>query len=455
MTNLRKALLCGVAIAVMGSGAHADELSDLKAQLESLQARVDSMNASTAALPEGTSLVTFRRGSAEFDFKGQNKNGGSVRDAFNQTPDQGFTIGITPTADMPAPVAEITVSGYVSSWLRYDFDGHTQGEAGEFVPTGWTCASVAFQDDSCDDHLSINSRGSVSVRSKVDTAIGQIRTFIELRADAPATAEMRYAWGEWDMTPNWTFGAGSYFEVASLISAPNTINSSSPVGPTGTTRRDQIRLTYTDGPLSWAVALEEPTYSSSTTMPDITTSIIYDVAGGHQFQIIAGVADWDEATPAANDELGWLIGGGMILNLADVATLTAGAAYGEGLIVATQLNGFESVGIAGTPFSGSTVDAGGDPLEAWGMHASLTFAVNETTSVGVFGGYEEILEAAAPTGVAATDYKDSWVVGGNIIWKPVKQMQMGWEINYGEAESYDGTTKTEALQGVWGTTFYF
>jgi hypothetical protein len=32
---------------------------------------------------------------------------------------------------------------------------------------------------------------------------------------------------------------------------------------------------------------------------------------------------------------------------------------------------------------------------------------------------------------------------------------MGWEINYGEAESFDKTIQTEALQAVWGTWFYF
>lgn len=409
MTNLRKALLGGAALAVMATGAQADELSTLKAQIEALQARVDTMQSAPAALPEGTSLMTFRRGSADFG-----SMNGSYRDAQNYGYDgQGFTIGVTPTADMPAPVAEITVSGYVRSWVSWGIDGYSDSTAGGFAPSEWN--------DTGENHLYINSRGSVSVKSKVDTAIGQIRTAIELRADTPGDASMRYAWGEWDMTPNWTFGAGSYFDVTSLISAPTTVNSSGPVGPVFS-RDDQIRLTYTDGPLSWAVALEGPTHESSTSMPDIATSIVYDVAGGHQFQFVAAIADWE---PAYEDfDLGYYIGGAVNLNLGDVATLSVGAIYGEGLV-------------------GEKLFYVGDSDEkAWGMHAGLGFALSETTSANIHYGYED-----------DDDNETMWTVGANIMWRPVKQMKMGWEVNYGE---YEGCCDTdEALQINWGTWFYF
>jgi hypothetical protein len=111
-----------------------------------------------------------------------------------------------------------------------------------------------------------------------------------------ANTQMRYAWGEWDMTPNWTLGAGSFWQLTSLIGIPTTVNSSTPLGVSNTTRRDQVRLTYRDGPLSWAVALEEPTFESNTAMPDITTAIQYDLPGGHQLQLVlawvTGVGDW-------------------------------------------------------------------------------------------------------------------------------------------------------------------
>ena len=114
MTNtkwLRQALLGSVALGVMATGAQADELSDLKAQLESLQSRVDQMerHPSQAALPEGASFLTLTRGSAELPNYGTQ----AARDASNMPSDRGFTIAVTPTADLPAPVAEVVVYGYV------------------------------------------------------------------------------------------------------------------------------------------------------------------------------------------------------------------------------------------------------------------------------------------------------------------------------------------------------
>src|SRR5262245_6406056 len=101
------------------SGARADELADLKAQLEALQSRVNTLEQQPAQqasnLPPGASFVTFERGS-RMDFVQQDK----ATDRVNQNDDAGFTIAVTPTADMPAPVAEIVVYGYVKGDVIYD-----------------------------------------------------------------------------------------------------------------------------------------------------------------------------------------------------------------------------------------------------------------------------------------------------------------------------------------------
>ncbi len=95
-------------------------------------------------------------------------------------------------------------------------------------------------------------------------------------------------------------------------------------------------------------------------MPDITTAIQYDLPGGHQLQLVAGVGDWGAAgtrchgrSGTAQDELGWVIGAAAVANLADVATLSVSAAYGEGMV------GRNLVFLGGT---GNTVhDAPGQP----------------------------------------------------------------------------------------------
>ncbi len=495
MINLRKALLGGAALAVMATGAQADELSALKAQLEALQTKVDTMESSASSynVPEGVSLLTGRRGAADYNFA---YNSPQIDRDWAGGENSGYTIAITPTADMPAPVAEITVSGYVSSWVTLGIDGHTPGEAGNFNPYEWVDG---------DTHLDINGRGSIRVRSRIDTAVGQIRTDIELRADTPNFAQMRYAWGEWDMTPNWTLGAGTFWQLNSLIGVPTTVNSSTPLGVSNTTRRDQVRLTYRDGPLSWAVALEEPTFESTTAMPDITTSIMYDVPGGHQFQIVAGVSDFSGGVakddgegnclgiPAryqgtvypfsitngqasgsaceelggtfvnndiidANDELGWMVGGSAVVNLADVATLSMSAAYGEGMV------GRSLVWMGGT--QNGLYDWNGDPREMWGGVAGLGFAINDATSANIFGGYEKDLESLGSGSAQVGDFSEGWVVGANIIWQPVRQLRLGWEVNYGQASYYnesdcgegendDCLSDNDALNLMFHTRFFF
>src|SRR5262245_30300462 len=70
MTNtrwLRRALPGGLGVTVAGTtGGQGDRLSELKAQLEALQSRVNTIEQqkpAAAELPPGASLVTFERGS--------------------------------------------------------------------------------------------------------------------------------------------------------------------------------------------------------------------------------------------------------------------------------------------------------------------------------------------------------------------------------------------------------
>ena len=98
---LRQALLGGAALSVVATGAQADELANLKAQLETLQSRVNQLETAPApALPAGTKLLTVRRG------QGNYSTNAMMRPSDMLMENQGYTIAITPTADMPAPVSE-------------------------------------------------------------------------------------------------------------------------------------------------------------------------------------------------------------------------------------------------------------------------------------------------------------------------------------------------------------
>jgi hypothetical protein len=40
------------------------------------------------------------------------------------------------------------------------------------------------------------------------------------------------------------------------------------------------------------VAIENPTFDSTTNMPNIASYLQYDIAGGHTFIVTGEVADW-------------------------------------------------------------------------------------------------------------------------------------------------------------------
>ncbi|MET0481922.1 MAG: hypothetical protein ABWZ27_03290 [Aestuariivirgaceae bacterium] len=102
--QLARVLLGGVALTLLTAPGRADELADLKAQLEVLQSRVGTLEQQPAPppmdVPPGARLITLEGGS-RMDFVAKDP----VRDRANQNDNAGFTIAITPTADMPAPVA--------------------------------------------------------------------------------------------------------------------------------------------------------------------------------------------------------------------------------------------------------------------------------------------------------------------------------------------------------------
>ena len=205
MTNtpknwVRRTLLSGVALGAMATGAQADELSELKAQLEALQSRVNSIESTgpavSSAAPEGASYISFRRGSDVYKVDGPKRGGEEYND------DRGFTIAITPTADLPAPVVEVSVSGYVKGDFIYD----TRSDQGRSASPG--NITIGGGDDPNFQAHAQQSR--FRIKSKSDTAVGQIRTLIEgdFEGGDGANFRLRHAWGEWDVTPDLTFGMG-------------------------------------------------------------------------------------------------------------------------------------------------------------------------------------------------------------------------------------------------------
>jgi opacity protein-like surface antigen len=464
--GLRRALLGGAALIAMIPGVRADELAALKGQIEALQSRVDKFAQAPAPgvqAPAGTKVVSFERGS-RMDFVAP----GMARDRGNADDDAGFTIAITPSADLPAPVAEIALYGYVKGDVIYDLDGN----ANKF---SFSMPGQDLSNGDDDEFVFLHAAQSrFGIKSKVDSAVGQIRTRIEMDFEQGDCREedatdfcprMRHVYGEWDMTPNWTLLVGQTDQAAMLsIIGVTTVDFYGDAGINGGARHSQLRLTYHDGPLSWAVSMERPEEASNTLIPDFASFIQYDVAGGHQLIIAGQISDLGkERSGDGERRLGWVIGGGANVNLADIATLTAGAQYTRGL-TERWLNQLDTARRACEldPVTFELEQC--ELIEGFGVTVGMTFNVNESTSINVEGGYAENLNADEGF-IPLADHV--WTVHGNLLWQPVKQMRMGWEVMWGKegfpkengrcvmpGKGGDDCTN-DALRFQMGTWFFF
>ena len=471
MTNtkwLRRALLGSVALGVMASGAQASELDELKAQLEALQGRVNQLEQQPAqmALPEGTSLLSISRGQADLPNYGTQ----AARDAHNFPTDAGFTIAVTPTADLPAPIAEVVVYGFVKGDVIYDFDK----DLGDTFYVGGLWSSTGDNDS----HIRLHAfQSRFGIRSRTDTAIGQIRTQIEgdfFGSPFGDTGEfrLRHAYGEWDITPNWTFLAGQTWRTAVLLPiGVSTVDFSSSAGPNGFPRAAQVRLTYHSGPISWAVAIEAPTNTSTAKWPDLSSYLQFDAPGGHTFIVTGTVADARDTNFdfIGDDEVGWAVQAGANINLADIATLTVGGLYGEGgsecAYLAQEVSGCDLFN-SNKFFLDDFISERG-----WGVLAGLSFGITDTTTFNVQYGITRLENDL--DFFFSPDHVTVQTVHANILWRPVQQMQLGWEVMWGQYNFNDGLffdganfcgedfdercpdNKDDAIRAQFGAWFFF
>ena len=419
MTNskwIRRALLGGAAMTVMAAGAQADDLSALKAQIESLQARVNTIEARGAALPEGVSFLTVARGHKAIAMTNEPSEG------LNATPEsRGLTIAVTPTADLPAPATEITISGYVRALAIYSHDKPAIG--------------------SSDNNFDLAARGQVDVKSKTDTAVGQVRTHIRFRGNAATTdghdhganVDMHLYYGEWDFMPNWTLKAG----MAGQIYAVPYVAYASVGGVYGidSSRHAQIGLHYTGGPLTFGFGIEDPSYAragTTVTVPDFGAYAKF-AAGGFKFGVSGGVGKVDDGI---NNDTGFVVGAGAAFN-AGMFGFNAGFSYGKGML--TDI-------VAGT----AVVNNGAGSLhKAWGVQGNATMGLNEATTLYIGAGYYNYT-----TTVAAAQYDNGFNVIGGVAWKPVSALQVAMEAGYSK-DKIKGGGSDKGAYGALGFWFFF
>lgn len=252
MKMIKMALLGGAALAVTTAAASADDLADLKAQVEALNARVATMEAAPS-IPAGYSLLTISEGDA-VSVPGLGESA-QDRALFGN---KATHIGIMPTADAPA-ATEIVWSGYVRAGVLY----HTNGVQVQDKPN--------LPDLSSKDTLDVMTRGQLKVVGKTDTAVGEVGALVQLRAnydesgirDSKPYFRSNEYWGWWAITPELTLGGGYSGSLANIgygyDGACNCYLTDYADVAMNPGDASQVRLSYASGPFTAAVAIEDDT----------------------------------------------------------------------------------------------------------------------------------------------------------------------------------------------------
>ncbi|PZF76260.1 hypothetical protein DK847_13770 [Aestuariivirga litoralis] len=360
---MKMALLAGAAVAASAAAAHADELQDLKAQVEALNARMAAME-TAPSVPAGYQLLAITEGEAK-QIPGMM---GSDRDRVVNN--RATYISILPTADAPAGT-QISWSGYVRAAIVYS------GKSGDATVKKYdtangtsTLTSKVKYSRNSDDDWDVKSRGQLRVVATTDTAVGEVGVELKMRADFDGTSKadvyMKTAWGYWAMTPELTFGGGYAGSLGNIgygydgaCTCYYTDNADVGFDPGDTT---QLRLSYNSGPFAMAIALEDSTtgnfngaelgvagemkYTGDSFSGEIsgvyrnTNEGDYNLKGTYK-NAGAGVPGTTGADFNYNADLEalWQVGIGGAFSLGDIASISLAAAMGSGPYQVVNSNG--------------------------------------------------------------------------------------------------------------------
>jgi hypothetical protein len=422
----------------MATGAQADELAALKAQLEALQARVSQLETQPApALPAGASMLTVRRGqltsnqSLPLSQSDRLYGEGLIGREANQ---QGYTIAVTPTADMPAPVSEVTVSGVIRARLLYIDDRD------RFLEDGF--------DDEDYSGFDVNARGRLVVEGKTETAVGEVGGTIRLEGtydddhptfekDDDEDVDMDIAWGYWQMTPSFQLGGGYAASTGSLqagVDWQHNDDMTGGVNAFSNADNEQIRITFTSGGLTLGIAVEDNDaecsdagFSDDYLEPDngdceyddgvgdgdaegeIPAIAAYGLFDTGSF-VIAAAANWvdDERERDSDDD--WSAGIGINGKFVEVLSFTAAVAIGEG----------NATGLANFSLSPGNDD------EWWGVSGGIIWSFATPWSLQLGVGYAEVERDNSDVEDESLDATIT------LFYDPVDQLTLGIGAGYHE-----------------------
>lgn len=395
MKMIKMALLGGAALAVIAGVARADDLADLKAQVEALNARVAQMEAAPS-VPAGYNLLSISEGQATVV-------PGMTREEQASFAGETTVMSVLPTADAPA-AASIEWNGYVRAILGY-----------RDVESGGGSRN--------DDDTDIYARGRLNVTAKTDTAVGEVGVRMRLEGNGEGVGDlfvdMPVAWGWWAMTPELTLGGGYQGSLGNIgfgydgACTCNFIDNADVYannGPGATSDTTQMRLTYASGPMSFAIALED---ASAGGFADSGLGVAGELAyAGDTFSgEVSGMYRATDRNGAGTTDT-WAVGLGLGFSL-DPVSLSMAAGLGQ------------------TPFDN----------EYWYVNALASMNLSDEIHAELGAGFKSYDNVA-----------DIMAVMGGLYYMPVDQLTIGVEAEWVNTDFNGGGDADDMYVGL--TTVY-
>jgi hypothetical protein len=399
MNVLKIALLGTAALAAVSVGARADDLADLKAQIEALNGRISQLE-SSPSVPAGYQLLSISETDA------------IIVPGIEADKDYGTkatNIGILPTADVPAST-NIQWSGFVRVGVVYD---RTSARIDRTIKATGVTTIGGVSAQATAKSVDLVSRAGIKVVGTTETAVGEVGVRVALLGTVEGRgAENRSHdgsvqtdgyWGWWKMTPELTLAGGVDGSLGNSSNAFDNRCSCAYIntgGAFGKGDPTQIRLSYASGPISFAVALEDESNtrgSSNKSAFGVAAEMKYS---GDTIGFDLNAAHWDAAGSGINADTAWTVNAGANMGLGDIASLGIALGVGE--------------------------------------DKHLSGNVDRYAKASVFLGFTLSDSVSAEFGGAYTDYKGNssdYTVAGGLYYTPVSQLTLGLEASYSKAKN--------------------
>ena len=425
--NARKAKMLALAITIAGGPANpvwADELQDLKAQIEALQKKVGDLETKQDAA--------------------EKKQAAAV-------PDNVVTGGATKGSfKLPGSNTSVTLGGYVKLDAVYSNPSAGVGTTADLFLQPNAIAVGPGAGDNERNQVKFGARESrMFAKTSTPTSWGDLVTYIEgdfYGADGNESVSnshglrLRHAYG----SLGHFLGGQTWTNFMYVPSLPETLDFGGPVGQIFD-RQAQVRWTQSfDGSDSlaggqWSVSLENPESvltvpgganfrADDDRFPDITGQVVFNTSMGKIALLgILREIRGDSKTPLVLDQAwgGAFSVAGVIPTIGkdDVRfTLSAGNAIGR------YSDGFFPDGVV-------VADGQIHLPKQWGWFAAYRHFWNDGLRSNI------VLSTASennPSGSPASTNKSTRSAHVNLIWSPVANTDLGMEYIYGFRETEDG-----------------